>query len=195
MKRFLIEVKYVTPLLHHRMNEEAIAGLLGDKGKKKKVKEVLTPREIAAKHVYEDKDGTCYIPSGYFCGAFSHVASDYHQKNSQRKSYKSIAGGIFRPETENITLLDEKNKPIKKWEVDMRKGTNHLKGAVAICRPRFEKWKCKFVAQINTDLISEDIALKILEDAGVRAGIGSFRVAKGGWFGQFVITKFQEVKS
>lgn len=194
MKRFKIRLKGTTPLMHHRMTEECLISLLGDKGQKKKVKEVLTPREIAAKHVYQYENGECYIPMGYVCGAFLHVASDYKQSNSQRKSYKAIAGGVFRPESENAKLVDSKNKPLKKWEVDLKKGTNHLKGAVAICRPRFDTWETEFTATINTDLMTEDTALKILNDAGLRAGLGSFRVSKGGYYGQFQVTEFLPLK-
>jgi hypothetical protein len=193
MKRFLVRLKGVTPLMHHRMTEDAIAQLLGDKGSKKKVKEVLTPREIAAKHVYQYADGKCYIPTGYISGAFAHVASDYKQSNSQRKSYKAIAGGIFRSELENALLVEE-GEPITRWEVDIRKATNHKAGAVAVCRPRFEKWGVEFTATIATDLITPETALAILQDAGRRAGIGSFRVAKGGYFGQFAVTHFEEIK-
>lgn len=194
MKRFKVKITGSTPLMHHRMTEDCIASLLGDKASKKKVKEVLTPREIATKHAYQYDDGTCYIPTGYISGAFLHVASDYKQSNSQRKSYKSIAGGVFRPETEHVILTDDKNKPIKKFEIDIRKATNHKVGAVAVCRPRFEKWNTEFTCTINDDLMTPDTALKILNDAGTRAGIGSYRVAKGGFFGQFAVTEFTELK-
>jgi hypothetical protein len=194
MKRFKIRLKGVTPLLHHRMTEDAIMGLLGDKASKKKTKEVLTPREIAEKHAYQFEDGTCYIPTDYITGAFMHVSSDYKQSNSQRKSYKSIAAGIFMPEEEHAVLIDEKEKPIKSWEVDLRKGTNHQKGAVAICRPRFERWNTEFTVKINTDLITPETALAILNDSGIRAGIGSFRVAKSGRFGQYVVSCMEPLK-
>ena len=44
---------------------------------------------------------SCYIPTGYISGAFISVASDYKQTNSIRKSMKSIAGGVFRVESEH----------------------------------------------------------------------------------------------
>ena len=193
MKRIEVELTGVTPLLQHRMREEELFGLLGTKSKKKKDKEVQTPREIAEGYAYK-QDGTFVIPTGYLVGAFKAVASEYKQKNSVRKSMKSIAGGIFRPEEEFATLLTEKNKPIADFEVDIRKATNHQKGAVAVCRPRFDKWKLKTVIVIDDDLLSEEVALDILNDAGKRSGIGSFRVSRGGYFGQFSVTSFQELK-
>ena len=193
MKRFEVEVKGTTPLLQHRMTEEELFGLLGTKTGRKKDKEDKTPREIAESYAYKIGD-QFVIPTGYLVGAFKNVASEYKQKNSQRKSMKSIAGGIMRPETEFAVLTDEENKPIDNFEVDIRKATNHQKGAVAVCRPRFDKWKFKTIITIQEDLVSEDIILDMLNDAGKRSGIGSFRVSKGGYFGQFVVTEFKELK-
>lgn len=194
MKTFQIEIEGTTPLLHHRMTDEQLFGLLGAKAGKKKVKEEKTPREIAESHAYKAQDGSFYIPMGYISGAFREVSSDYKQKNSSRKSYKSIAGGIFRPNEESAILLDPKTKkPIKDFEVDVRKATNHQRGAVAVCRPRFDRWKTEFTVSIDDSTIAWETVLDILQDSGKRSGIGSFRVSKGGYFGQFAVTKWKEL--
>lgn len=192
MKTFFIELTGITPLLQYRMTEEKLFALLGAKAKKKTTKESLTPREIAENHAYKAPSGEYYIPTTYISGAFAHVASDYKQSNSQRKSYKAIAGGIFRPDQETATLLDELDRPIKSFEVDLRKATNHQRGAVAVVRPRFDRWKVKTHVSIDDALIAPEIALEMLNDAGRRSGIGSFRVSKSGYFGQFSVTMFKE---
>ncbi len=193
MKTIEIEVTGVTPLMHHKMTEEALFQLLGAKTQKNKDKEELTPREIADKHAYKGKDGTYYIPSEYLSGAFIHVSSDYKQKNSPRKSVKGIAGGVFTPVEATISLLDDKNAPITDFEVDIRKATNHQKGAVAVCRPRFDRWKFKTQINIDESLISPETVHEMLNDAGKRSGMGSFRIAKRGSFGAFRVTKFEEI--
>lgn len=193
MKRIAVKIKGITPLMHHRMTEEELFKLLGTKGQKKKDKIVLTPREIAEKHAYKTSQGEFYIPSGYISGAFSHVSGDYKQTNSSRKSYKAIAGGVFRPEQEIIILRDNEGIPIKDFEVDIRKATNHQKGAIAVCRPRFDRWNAEFEISIDDDLISPETTLSIMNDSGKRAGIGSFRVQKSGYFGQFSVVEFREV--
>ncbi len=194
MKIFEITVKGITPLLQHRMREEELFALLGTKTESKKDKEVRTPREIAATYAYQAKDGSFVVPTAYFVGAFKSVASEYKQKNSVRKSVKSIAAGIFRPVGEFAELHTDAKKKIFEFEVDVRKATNHQKGAVAVCRPRFDDWQATFQVEINHDLITPEIALEILNDAGRRSGIGSFRVSKGGYFGQFIVTDFNELK-
>lgn len=192
MKTYEVEITGVTPLLQHRMLEEELFSLLGTKSKKKKDKEELTPRQIAEKYCYKNDDNFV-VPTNYITGAFKSISTEYKQKNSTRKSMKSIAGGILRPLEEFSVLIDEKNNPIKDFEVDIRKATNHQKGAVAVCRPRFDKWKTKLNISIDDDLLSPEIALEMLNDAGKRSGIGSFRVSKGGYFGQFIVTKFVEL--
>lgn len=193
MKRIKIRVKGLTPLLQHRMRDEELMALLGTKTKKKKDKEEQTPRQIAESYAYKNEQGFV-VPSSYLVGAFKSVASEYKQKNSVRKSLKSIAGGIFRPESEFIQLINSKNKPLKDFEVDIKKATNHQKGAVAVCRPRFDEWELEMIASIDEELVSQEMVLDVLNDAGKRSGIGSFRVSKGGYYGQFQVTSFEELK-
>lgn len=194
MRRFEVEITGITPLMQHRMPEEALFGLMGIKSEKIKPMEELTPREIADRHVYKTTDGKYYIPMEYIAQAFVGAASEHKQKNSKRASLKAIAAGVFRPETETSTLLDpETDKPLTSYEVDVRKATNHQKGAVAACRPRFEKWRAKFIIGIDDTLVATATAQHVLEDAGRRVGIGSYRVAKRGYFGQFNVTKWEEL--
>lgn len=188
-----VRIQSVTPLLHHRMTEECLHGLLGAKSERKKDKEERTPRQIAEEHAYKSTSGEFTIPLSYVSGAFQSVASDYKQKNSQRKSYAAIAGGVFRPTAEWAVLTDHEGEPLKNFEVDIRKATNHQKGAIAVCRPRFDRWATEFSVELDNELLSEETAQKMLSDAGRRAGIGSFRVSKKGYFGQFMITKWKKI--
>lgn len=189
MKKIKVKIRGMTPLLQHRMRDEELFGLLGTKTGKKKDRIEQTPREIAESYAYKNDKGEFVIPTEYLVGAFKEVASEYKQKNSTRRSLKSIAGGIFRP-TDRFAPLLHKGKPITTFEVDIQKGTNHQKGAIAICRPRFDEWECVFEIVINTGLLDPTVALSILNDAGLRSGIGSFRVNRGGYFGQFQVTEW-----
>lgn len=193
MKTLKIELIGLTPLLQHKMPEEELFALLGTKTKKNKDKEEKTPREIADRYAYRNPDGTFYVPAEYISGAIATVAADYKQKNSIRKSLKHVARGVFRPVTGQILITDESGNSIKEFEVDIRKGTNHQKGAIAICRPRFDKWKLSFEATIDDTIVSEDTVQQMLEDSGRRSGIGSFRVSRGGFFGQFRVSEFKVV--
>lgn len=193
MKSYRITLEGTTPLLQHRMTDDELMGLLGTRTKKSKDKEEKTPREIAEQYAYKNERGYV-IPTSYLIGAFRQVASEYKQKNSVRKSLKTIAGGVFRPTEEFAQLIDEKGKPLSTFEVDIKKATNHQKGAVAVCRPRFDKWHLQTDIMIDEELVSKEMVLDILNDSGRRSGIGSFRVSKGGYYGQFRCIKFEEIK-
>ncbi len=192
MNTFKVTIKGITPLMQHRMDEDTLFGLLGSKSKKKIDKVELTPREIAEKAVYK-ADGKFVFPSSYISGAFAHVAGDYKQSSSSRKSYKTIAAGIFRPTKEFIDLKDGNGLEIRDFEVDVRKGNNHQRGAICVCRPRFDSWSADFTVEIDNELIDQATANQILIDAGKRSGIGSFRVSKGGIFGQFQVTEWKKI--
>lgn len=176
-------------MLQHRMPEDQLFALLGAKEKIKKPKELQLPREIAERHAYKNCDHYL-LPLEYVRGTFIRASSDYKTSHSSRKSLKSVAGGAFRPLGEFTSLLDKNGQRIVSFEVDIRKATNHLKGAVAVCRPRFDYWRADFLIELNTDVISQDTALRILQDAGRRVGVGSYRVEKGGYFGQFQVIKW-----
>lgn len=194
MKRIEVELTGDSPLLHHRFTEAEFYNLLGlNKTKKKLEKEYRTPREIADQYVYKTKKGLYYIPATYVTTAFRETAADYKQTNS-RRSIKAIAAGVFRAEEIEIILLHPKTStPLKKYEVELRKATNHQRGAVATCRPRFDEWKVRTTFELEDDLLSPETAQLILNDAGRRCGLGSFRISKGGPFGRFRVTKFKEI--
>lgn len=196
MKTVKVKIKGVTPMLQHRFTEDALFGLLGTKTDTKKDKEAKTPRQIAEQHVYQSSDKHVYFSSEYITGALSYVATEYKQKNSQRKSLKQIIKGIVTPEQVSIPMYSDQNMktPITDFEVDIRKATNHQKGAVAVCRPRMDKWYCEFDLQLDEDIVSVETLKNMLEDAGRRSGIGSFRVSKGGMFGKFQVIEYKESK-
>jgi hypothetical protein len=194
VKTYRFRIRGTTPLLQHRMPEDDLFALLGAKTAKKKDKEDITPREIAEKHAYKADDGSFYVPSEYLSGAFAHVASDYKQKNSIRKSLRAVAKGVFRPTQEAYTLIHDSGTPLMHFEVDVRMAKNHKAGAVAVCRPRFDRWSIKGEVAIDDSIVSPDTVLEVLNDAGKRAGMGSYRVAKGGHFGQFQVVEFKESK-
>lgn len=194
MKLIEVEIRGTTPLMHHRFTEDALQSLLGAKTRKLKTDEPLTPRQIAQKHVYETKEGKFYIPSEFISGAMQSVASDYKQENSPRKTLKPVIKGVARVTEPTIILLDHDNTPIASWEVDLRPAKNHQKGAVAVCRPRFDRWKCKFTMSIDDSVVPAKTVHEIIRDSGKRSGIGSFRVSNGGIFGQFEVLAWKEIQ-
>jgi len=197
MKFFNVSILGTTPLMHHKFSEEEMVKLMKNtKAKKDNVKPIDNePRETALSHCYYDDKG-CYCPSSFIRGAFRHVSADYKQTKGKR-TYKAIAGGIFTVVEPKIYILNPKTDEIinpDKFEVDIQIAVNHKAGAVVVCRPRFDSWKLNFQCGLDTDLIDKSTALEILQDAGRRSGIGSYRVSKSGSYGQFDCILFEEIK-
>lgn len=195
MRSFRVVIEGLTPLLQSRFPEDRLIGLLPNvKSAKKEAKVYSTPRDLAEEAAYRVGDNYV-IPTKYLVGAFREASANYKRKDSSRKSLKSVASGAFQPcEAHGIILCPKTKKPLKSFEVDIAKGTNHLRGAVPVIRPRFDKWLAEMSFQINEHLIDAETVLAIIEDAGRTVGIGAFRVAKGGYFGQFQVVSWKEIK-
>ena len=57
--------------------------------------------------------------------------------------------------------------------------------------PMVPEWKAKFQVHIVNPLITKDVFIKHLEDAGKYVGIGQFRPENGGYFGRFEVVNVE----
>ena len=196
MKVIDLELTGVTPMLQHRMSDETLMGLiLGSKVAPKPSKAPESLRDIAEAAVYRLSNGKCAIPTEYVRQAFIGASADFRQKSSSRKSIKGIAGAVLRPTEECVPILGADDEPVDTFELDVRRGVNHQRGAVGVVRPRFENWKVRMTVEVDDDLVAPAVVHDVLNAAGRKVGLGSFRVANRGFFGQFRVTKFDERSS
>lgn len=112
-----------------------------------------------------------------------------------RKYYKSVIPGTVFMLCEWLPILEPATgKPYRHCEVDSRSVViPSTKGRIMHHRPRYEQWALKFLLKFNENYIPFDIIEEIMAEAGQVNGIGEFRVQKGGPFGQFIVTQFEEV--
>lgn len=183
MKVAQIEIEGLSPILFNRFFEENEKPETSRRGKK----DYGTPREQAEKTLYQDKDGTAWMPCFWITGALKTVASDYKLVGT-RKSVKSIIGGAVRPLCEKIYFNEGYNKD--NFEIDSRPVVIQ-RARIQKHRARFEDWSIKFELEFEDDLIDPDLLNKMLVDAGRRAGIGDYRPQKGGSFGRYLVTSFK----
>jgi len=186
----------LTPLLMNRMSESTLEGLR-TKQKKPKAANIgttITPREEATPKVYTHGGNpiipaenlmSCLIAAGVF------VRLDAKRQMSTGKS--TMLPGF-------VTLLDfaiplvADGKPAT-WEADVRKGTNPNGGeAVAICRPRFDAWGFTTRILIDDKEIGENTIRDLWDKAGKRIGLGDFRPARKGIFGQFIVDHWGQLQ-
>lgn len=176
MKRIEVEITGTSPLLQHRFATE-------DHGENtpKSKKKVYVPREEAEKCLYKNTQGELYQPAEHIFQSMVRAAVDF--KFEKRRTYKDVITSGIVVQPEEIPLITE-----GQYEIDAR-GAVIQRARVIRWRPRFNKWKLKFVIDIlDDDNVSIPTLKDILERAGATKGIGDYRPR----FGRFMVTAFKE---
>ena len=91
-----------------------------------------------------------------------------------------------------ILLLNSKDKPLTKYEIDLRPVVIQ-KARIIRARPRLDEWRLKFTIVYNDNIISDtEVLNRILEESGQRIGLLDFRPQKYGDCGTFKIVGWKE---
>jgi hypothetical protein len=124
-------------------------------------------------------------------------AGSNHKLKGSRKSTKFVVPAAVLVTEEAIPVLNGDGKtPIADFEVDSRPVTiPATKGRVMRHRPRFDAWSMRFMVRVNDSLLPTDFVHKLLVEGGQQVGIGDYRPARGGPFGTFIVTLWEEQKS
>lgn len=177
-------------LLQHRFSEDAEAA--------SSTRKVLvtrgTPREEAEKVCY--RNGKGFYHPGAAIGRLLREAGGGHKLRGSRKSAKYIVPSAVLVLQDKIDLLNGDGKsPAKDFEVDSRPVViPSTKGRVMRHRPRFDEWSMKFTLRINEQILPLDFVQTLLTEGGQQLGLGDYRPEKGGPFGVFQITSWEEQK-
>lgn len=183
------------PLLQHRFGEMAEAGLdKSTRGADTKVRKDYSPREMAEQNCYRLGDGSIGHPSQAIIRAMCDAGVNYKLKGS-RQSLRFVVPAAVRSLDEYVRVLDLDLKPVTAVEVDSRSVVNQKVKARVMChRARIEQWVAQGRLSLDTELLDEEMAQKLLTDAGRRLGIGAFRPQSRGPFGTFRVTKFERIE-
>jgi hypothetical protein len=183
-----VEIRGITSLLIHRFGEQAEQA-----GKTRRIEvKNRDPREEATKAAYINaKDGTFYFSAFAIPNAMS-AAGANHKATGTRKTLRFTVPSAVRMLTDAVTILNG-DGPAKSFEVDSRPVTiPATKGRIMRHRPRFDVWGARFDLEIDSDLLSSEMAHQLLNEAGQSIGIGDFRPEKRGPFGRFRVVSFEE---
>lgn len=183
MKKIEIEIRGNGEglLMHSAANMEA-------QTMKKNPAKQYDPKKDAENVAYRNKKGQLIVPSRCLKAAILNGAA-WHKFG--KNSAKPIIAGCTRIEPTELVLLDEKGKPITKYEID-RRPVVIQRSRIIRSRPLIKKWKIKFDLIYNEDVIGDPMVIhKILEEAGLRVGILDNRPhGSYGENGTFDVTKF-----
>lgn len=156
-------------------------------------KDYGTPADQALKAAYVREDGIFFFPWTWISGAVRLVSGSFRSTlNKKLKSLKGIVGGavlVVEPEitfNENIKIADCKINGM---------GVVVNKARIMRYRPEIPKWSATFHVLVDDTLLTTEEVKEMLSDAGRRAGIGDYRISKGGPYGTFEVTEFQELNA
>ena len=188
-KEIEVEIEGMSDLLMNSPKSMMEQKDISEGNKPKKIKYIS--EEEAEKRAYRTKKGELYIPNYCVKACILNASAGY--KFGKKKSAKPIIAGNSKIEPEEIIIVDKKGRPMKKYDIDERTVVLQGRGnpRVVRARPRIKDWKAKFRIIYNTVIIDDPkIFFAILEEAGVRTGIGDWRPQKYGEFGTFNVSKF-----
>jgi len=140
----------------------------------------------AAYLVEVDGKEQLYIPSRCIYSNIIKASKPYHTKG-RRTSLSSLLAGTIRIEPEEI-LLGHCN-----YEIDERVVTIG-NAKVLAWRPKISEWEAVFAIVYYKKYVTSEVARvlqEILEDGGIRFGIGDFRPEHKGPFGTFTVEQFE----
>ena len=191
MENYKLTIEGISPLLIHGFSND-----FGEGGKvelKKAGVDHGTPREQAERHIYADDDGQVWIPSTWPKGAVMTCASEYKLPGS-RKSLRSVLGGVVIPIQEKMYF--EKKLYKKDLEIDSRPvAIQRSSSRVMRHRGRVEPpWRLSVTLQIMTKIVPPETILEVLNDAGLRSGVGDFRPSTYGSYGRFQVVGWKRIE-
>lgn len=185
----LIEVTItgLSPLLIHAIPASALfpgaSTAAVDSGEK------LTPLQEAKASLYLGSDGTTpVLPVANLYKAIIE-AGTFHKVGKRQITTRdrSLVPSFLWIDGEDMKI--ESPEP---WAVHSRMVTNEAtKGKVPSHRPRWDKWHVSFVLSVDQSECSEKLARTLVNDAGRRIGVGSFRAERKGTFGRFSVTRWE----
>lgn len=189
-KRIAIELTGVTPMLWNRFTDEAAQG--ATEGTRNATPEDRgSAREQAEKKIEYGLDGkTPVVPQPALLALIREGGRFFKVGRNKVTTQKNslIPAAV---EIEQVTADIIANEP---WDVDTRPVRIPATGGRILChRPCWHDWKVAFELELDTDLLSAKLLREIVDAAGKRIGLGSFRPDCKGPFGRFKVTSWKEL--
>jgi len=178
MDKISVRIEGISPLLMHRFPVDG-------NEKKSKVKNQTKTRDDVESYLYKDDDDKLVQPSTHLIGAMKKAGAKFQIPGQGKTTYKNVMGS-------GAVLIDPDMIPheLQHWDVDVRSCVVQ-RARIIRSRPVLKKWALSFEIEFDDDEIPLQVLQEIIEYAGRRVGIGDYRPEKGGPFGRFRITKFE----
>lgn len=182
----IMKVKIIgtTPLIFHKWDEKAIKMILDKQMKKaQKGREVRDPEKEYENSFYYDSEGNIAFPARNIKQAI--VGSARFINGVQMTQ---LRGTIFvHGDADGMIPITYKNKSMRQDMVTVGMGTADIR-----FRGQVEGWSMVISIEYDTDLLSAEQVINLLQRAGFSQGIGEWRAEKNGSNGGFRIASEEE---
>jgi hypothetical protein len=166
------KIKGSSAVLMHRLPLDPVAGM-----EKKK------PEEQAEESAYRLPNGELYFPGPNLQRAL--ISGSKFSKGKGRSSLATVAAACLMVPQEHL-LFGCRKFEVDSWAVVVPA----TKGRIVRHRPRLDDWSLSFPLEYDDELLSENQVRQIVDDTGLRVGIGDFRPEKKGPFGRFKVIEW-----
>ncbi len=173
-----IRLESVTPMLQHKWSHKALQMIKDKKlGIKTKNRDICDPHQEFIDSTYFMPDGRYAIPAMSIKSAIVGAAhKDIGiEKTLIRKALFMVCDPI------SMLVPIECDPP----EMDERIVRVGMDAADMRWRPLFKSWKCDVTFELDSDLLTPEALVNLLNRAGFGVGIGEMRPEKGGEYGRF----------
>lgn len=162
----------------------------------------MSAERVAASKLHTDDKGKPCIPKLLLMRSLI-GAGRYVQYHKMRNFTSGKAPNLSSIVTSCVDIREERCLISPgKWEVDQQPFNAHNGDKISrptegSIRPRFPHgWKVSFTLDYDTDdeHITEEKVRKLVETAGKKIGLGSYRVENTGWYGKYTIMEWKRKK-
>lgn len=184
-------IKGTSPLITHKWSEKAKAQMR-DKhgGKKTKNRDIRVPQEEFEAAIYRTKDGQQGIPGMALKTAIIDAA---HKDLGIEKTLVRKALFLVTDDPEKVLPLTAGDPVMREDAVGVGMNGTDLR-----YRPMWEEWSVDVVFEIDSELLTAEDVVTLVNRAGFGVGICEWRPEKNGEFGRFEIDQtkpFEVVKA
>ena len=170
-----VSIKGITPLLMEKMSEDVVDAIDKKKSDKIVIKDRREESEKVGEKIHHTEDGNIGFPAAGFARGMVEVAPYLEglDKKLVRGSIRVMGNIIpitYDEQTTNTTY---------------GKQSGISKAPRRIIRPEFKGWSCKLNIRYNASTISAEQIVNLLNYAGFHMGIGAWRPACSGSYGQY----------
>lgn len=182
-----VEIEGVSPLLLCRFTDAAQLKATNGTGASQ-VGERKSPQEQARDYLYLDESERPIIPAPMLLACITAGGKFFKAGKSKVTTQKEslIPACCF---------MTDVYYPLQShggWKVDTRPVRIPATGGRILChRPCFDDWRIDFELELDTEILAPKTLREIVDAAGKRCGIGSFRPGCKGPFGRFVVSRWE----